>query len=339
MHVESAHAGSGKSRRATVAVVMSNYNHARYLPESLDGIFGQRRAADEIVIIDDASTDNSVEIISGYTGRTSAARLLRNPTRLGVQDSIARALPLLNSDYLVWTSADDRLLPDFLECSMAALERHPQAGLCFSETTELRGDTGVVVRFAAEPSVRHIFNLDGLPEFMSPPDLLARMRLTYFPIAANTVVVRRDALLSIGAYPKQLQWHADSFIYNVIALRHGACVVPKTLALIRAVPGSYSHAMHDPLRQTPVLVAMLDLLASRQYRDIRRAYRKSPSNFSPWLSLMLKVQLRRVRDWDLFAPYLLWKIREYKRGHRLGWGLYDPGYDPAIRPIDISKRR
>src|SRR5258707_729655 len=124
-------------RRATVAVVMANRNHARYLGESLGGIGGPTRAADEIVIVDDASTDDSVERIEAFARGRSGVRFLRNERRLGVHDSIARALPLVASDYLVWTAADDVLLPDFLERSMAALERHPGAGLCFSETAQM----------------------------------------------------------------------------------------------------------------------------------------------------------------------------------------------------------
>ena len=305
--------------RSTVAVVMSNFNHARYLEESLGGICAQTRPADEIFVIDDASSDHSVSIIEKYAGQYPTIRFLRNETRLGVQGAISRVLPLVQADYLVWTSADDRLLPDFLQKSMAVLERHPQAGLCFSETAELKGDSGVVVRFAAEPSVAHIFDLADLPEYMARRDIERRMKRAYLPIAANTVVVRRDALQALGSYPHQLEWHADYLAYYAIALKHGACAVPETLALIRATPGSYSQAMREPARQRAVLAAMLDLLARHPYRDIRKAFRRCPSNFSPWGTQMLKLLLRRPGDWDLLVPYLAWKVREYKRGNGLTW--------------------
>ncbi|WP_372523374.1 glycosyltransferase [Sulfuricaulis sp.] len=305
--------------RPSVAIVMSNYNHARYLRESLGGICGQTRPADEIIVIDDCSTDNSVEIIAEFATKCPTIRFLRNDHRLGVQDAIARAVSLVTADYFIWTAADDRLLPNFLEKSMAVLERHPQAGLCFSETTELRDDSGKIVPFATEPTVSHIFNLGDLPEYMTPADIVKRMKREYLPIAANTVVVRRELLQAVGGYLRQLEWHADSFAYTVVALRYGTCVVAETLALIRATPGSYSQAMHDPARQTIVLRTMLDLLASKNYRDVRRILRQCPSNFSPWLTLMLKVQFSKIRDWDLLFPYLIWKIREFKRGHRLSW--------------------
>jgi len=55
--------------KSTLSVIMSNYNHSRFLPEALDAIVNQSRQPDEFIIIDDASTDNSVEIIQSYASR------------------------------------------------------------------------------------------------------------------------------------------------------------------------------------------------------------------------------------------------------------------------------
>jgi glycosyltransferase involved in cell wall biosynthesis len=307
------------ARQTTVAIVMANYNHARYLGESLGGIASQTRPADEIILIDDGSEDQSAGILGQFAAANPAVRFLRNEHRLGVHEAMSRAMSFVKSDYVVWTAADDRLLPCFLERSMAALRRHPTAGLCFSETSQLLGDTGATLCFAKEPSLMGIFDLSDLPEYLAPAEMVRRMKRAYLPIAANTVVVKREALLNLRGYPRELEWHADSFAYSAIALRHGACVVPETLALIRTTPGSYSHSMNDPAKQTIVLARMLDLLATSQYQDIRRIFRACPSNFSPGLGLMLRVQFRRIRDWDLFLAYLVWKIRQYKREQGLNW--------------------
>ena len=52
--------------RPSVALVVPNYNHGRYLPESLGSIAAQTRAPDRVVIIDDASTDDSLAVISRF---------------------------------------------------------------------------------------------------------------------------------------------------------------------------------------------------------------------------------------------------------------------------------
>lgn len=304
---------------ASVAIVLSNFNHAAYLPDSLSGICGQTRPADDIVVIDDGSTDNSLDVINDFASRYLRIRLVSNPGNLGLQESIARALPSITADYVVWAASDDRLLPQFLEKSMAALERHPEAGLCFSELSVLRGNTGRIERFAENPDIAHIFDLSDLPEVLTPAALEQRMRSAYLPMTSNSVVVRRAALLAVGGYAKELEWYADSFAYTVVALRYGACVVPETLALIRANPESYSERGRRGPREVEVLRNILDRLARQELRDIRRAFRRCPSNFAHWGIPMLRLQLRRARDWDLFVAYFLWKSREFRSVWNLSW--------------------
>jgi glycosyltransferase involved in cell wall biosynthesis len=304
--------------RATVAIVLFNFNHERYLRESLGAISGQTRPADQIVIIDDGSTDDSLAIIDAAAAGDARVTVLRNGRNLGLQASMARALPLVTTDYLVWASAEDRLLPTFLEKSMPPLERHPDAGLCFSELSVVQGDTGDVVRLAVTAEHEHFFDLRDLPEYLPPPAIGQRMKRAYLPITGNSVVVRRTALVAVGGYPPELAWHADSFAHTVIALRFGACVVPEPLALFRVDAGSYAErGMRDPVRQGAMIAAMLDLLAQPRFRDVRRAFRRYPSNFLAWRTPMLTVQLRRRRHWDLFLAYAIWDSREWKRRHRL----------------------
>ena len=299
---------------ATVAIILSNYNHGRYLPESLGAICGQSRPADQIIVIDDGSTDGSAAIVEEVAARDGRITFLRNGRNLGLQESIARALPLVTTEYLAWAASDDRLLPDFLERSMPPLERHPDAGLCFSELSTLQGDTGEVVGVAGAPGVGHLYDLKDLPEHLTPATIRQRMKRGYLPIATNSVVVRRTALLAVGGYSPELDWRSDWFAYTVIALRFVACVVPDALALRRLSSDSYSaRGMRDSVRQAATMGALFDLLAQPGYRDIRRAFRRCPSNFTPLRSRMLKYQLGRLRDLDLLSAYLIWVTRQYKR--------------------------
>src|SRR5215475_4496749 len=147
-------AARSRRQRATVAVLMPTYNHEGYLPESLAAIAAQTRPPDEIVIVDDGSSDGSPEILREFADRQPHTRLVRHPVNLGVPASMARLLGESTADYLVAAAADDRMLPLFLERSMAVLERHPRAGLCFSELAVIRDDRDEIERLAAHPEVR-----------------------------------------------------------------------------------------------------------------------------------------------------------------------------------------
>jgi glycosyltransferase involved in cell wall biosynthesis len=296
---------------STVAIVLCNYNHARYLTDSLGHIYRQARPADQVLVIDDGSTDDSWDIIQKFVREHSSLQALANDRNLGLEASIARALQLVRCDYLVWAGADDRLLPPFLERNMAILAQYPRAALSFSEVVVLKGDSEEIDRFATNPAAPRIFDLSNLPEYLSPDQLRSRMKWGYLPIASNSAVIRVDALRKFGGFPSALRWFADSFASTALAMRHGACVIAEPLALIRSRPESYSQTMRDVPQQTQVLNAVLDLLSQGELRDIRAFMKDCPSNLTVYDPLILKLLAKRPRDWDLFAAYARWKMHEY----------------------------
>jgi glycosyltransferase involved in cell wall biosynthesis len=274
-------------RAPTVAIVLFNYNGGPSLRECLDGVCGQTRPADQVIVIDDGSTDDSAAVVEAVAARHGHITLMQNGRNLGLQQSIAGVLPLVAAEYLVWITPDDRLLPAFLEKSMPPLERHPDAGLCFSASLDPR-----------DPA-----------EHMPPAAIRQRMKRAYLPIGGNAVVVRRTALLAVGGYPAELDRQSESFAHVVVALRFGACVVPEPLALRRVDP--------DPGRHAAASAAMLDLLAQPRYRDIRRAFRQCPSNFSLFRLPGQSVPFHRARDWDLLLASLRWSVRAERRARGL----------------------
>ena len=85
---------------STVAVVLCNYNHAKYLPDSLGHICRQTRRADQIVVIDDGSTDDSWDIIQSFASDHPNLEARANGRNLGLEASIAKALQMVRCDYL-----------------------------------------------------------------------------------------------------------------------------------------------------------------------------------------------------------------------------------------------
>jgi glycosyltransferase involved in cell wall biosynthesis len=292
----------------TVAIVLCNYNHAKYLPDSLGHICNQLRSAEQIVVIDDGSTDGSLDIIRGFARSRPSIEVHCHERNLGLEASIAEALQLVHCDYLVWAAADDRLLPRFLDRNMAVLAGHPDAALSFSEVVVLKGDSEEIDRFATNPAAPRIFDLSDLPEFLSPDRLRERMNRGYLPIASNTAVIRIDLLREFGGFPPALRWFADSFTCTALAMRHGACVIAEPLALIRSSASSYSQTMRDVLQQTKVLNALVDLLARPEFSDIRAFLKDCPSNLTVYDPLILRLLAQRPRDWDLATAYVRWKM-------------------------------
>lgn len=103
----------------TVSIVIPVHNYGRYLQEALDSALAQRydRNAYEVIVVDDASTDDSAAIAQRYGNQIT---FLQNPINLGVAETRNRGIRQARGELIVCLDADDRLLPTFLESHVAA---------------------------------------------------------------------------------------------------------------------------------------------------------------------------------------------------------------------------
>jgi len=87
---------------SSLSVTLANYNHAQYVAQAIEAIVTQSRPPDEFIIIDDASTDNSFEIISSYASRYPYIRLERNERNLGAVATGRHLANMAKGDYVYW---------------------------------------------------------------------------------------------------------------------------------------------------------------------------------------------------------------------------------------------
>ncbi len=251
-------------RPPSLAVIMPNYNDGPMIEASVAGVLAQEQRMDELVIIDDGSTDNSREIIRGLAARHPQIRVLENPGNQGVVYSFNRALEVIDSEYVAFVSMDDWTSPDWLKKSMDLLTRHPQAGLCCSDLYFVRQDQG-----NARSESR--CNFSPQPAFLSPRDFPHALGGHY--ISGTTVVVKKSALLEVGGYRPELKWHSDWFAWLVIAMRYGACYLPECLVSLRVRNTSHSEVGRPNWAlQREVLKNILTLLSTAQFIDVVPAF-------------------------------------------------------------------
>jgi glycosyltransferase involved in cell wall biosynthesis len=252
----------------TLSVVVPNYNHGRYLKAALDAHLGQTAAPCEVIVVDDASTDDSRAIVEDIAARHPAVRLIRVARNGGVNAAINRGLREARGDFVCFSAADDLVSPDFAARSLAILAEHPTAGICFSDPAEMAGDSGAV-----QPLPLH---LRDRPSLISPAELERLLKHSWFSFPGHAVLYRRDALLAIGGFEEDLRWYADWFATAVLAFRHGACYVPEVLAVFRVSPESYhARGVLQTTIQRQLVFRILDLLQSPDCRDVAPVFRRS----------------------------------------------------------------
>ncbi|MEU7868954.1 glycosyltransferase [Dactylosporangium sp. NPDC049140] len=107
-----------------VSVIIPNFDKGRSLAACLDAVFAQAPAPDEVIVVDDASTDGSAGLASRYD-----IRLLRNAVNRGVSHARNRGAAAATGDVLVFVDSDVALAPGALANAVAELERHPSCGV------------------------------------------------------------------------------------------------------------------------------------------------------------------------------------------------------------------
>ncbi|HUZ65261.1 MAG TPA: glycoside hydrolase family 99-like domain-containing protein, partial [Acetobacteraceae bacterium] len=125
-----------------ISVAVPNYNYAAHLPARLGSIFGQTHPVREVIVLDDASTDDSLAVAAATAGEWGRAiRIVANETNAGsVFRQWQRAAETAEGAYLWIAEADDSSDPRFLETLVEALARAPDALLAFTDSQPIGAD-------------------------------------------------------------------------------------------------------------------------------------------------------------------------------------------------------
>jgi glycosyltransferase involved in cell wall biosynthesis len=115
--------------RPEVSIVMSVYNGDRYLKEAVESILNQTFSDFEFIIVDDASTDKTWEILRSYAGIDSRIVLLRNQENSGISRSLNRGLVATKGLYIARQDADDISMPERIEVQVSFLRDNREVGI------------------------------------------------------------------------------------------------------------------------------------------------------------------------------------------------------------------
>src|SRR5262245_59288324 len=108
-----------------MSVVIPNYNHGHFIEEALAAIARQTLPPSEVVVVDDGSTDDSVARLQSFAARMPCLKLHRHGENRGVNAACNTGLGLVNSDFVLFSAADDRLDPQTVERASAAAAAFP----------------------------------------------------------------------------------------------------------------------------------------------------------------------------------------------------------------------
>jgi glycosyltransferase involved in cell wall biosynthesis len=284
----------------TLSVVVPNYNHGKYLELSLPALLRQSFQPLEIIVLDDASTDNSVEVIQRFAAQSPLIRLVQNEKNLTVVPNLNKGFELARGDYVFIASADDEVLPGIFEHSMRLLAQHPQAALSCTVSQWRYEETGLSFYMGV--------GLADRATYLSPDELVRVGKRGKLMMSSSSAVYRRAALLEVGRFIPKFRWLADWFAIYTTAFRYGICFVPEPLSLVNIIPKShYTHGSKQP-EHLSILRGMVELINTPAFADVRPRLRDS-GVLSLYATPMLKILLSRKEFRPFITPtFLRWTL-------------------------------
>jgi glycosyltransferase involved in cell wall biosynthesis len=209
--------GSPLSPPPLISVVVPSYNQGAFIRQTIQSCLDQDYRPIEIVVMDGASTDHTVEVLKSF-GDVPELRWVSEPDE-GVVDAVNKGLRAARGEIAAIQSSDDYFLPGCFSAVAEGFRAHPAAGLVFGDVERVDAD-GHVVFSPRQPRY-------------SLARLLARELFIYQPAA----FFRRNLALDLGGWNPELPYVPDLDLWIRLAFHAKVAQLDAVLAAYRSHPG------------------------------------------------------------------------------------------------------
>jgi glycosyltransferase involved in cell wall biosynthesis len=286
-----------------VAIGVPVYNGGRFLATALDSLLAQTLEDLEIVISDNASTDETEAICREYAARDARIRYVRQSRNIGANPNWNAVRQMARGTYFKWASANDRCEPGFVAACVNVLEEREDVVLCYPET-RLIDEDGRELQVYDDPL--YTDSDDPAERFFEILDVMALNN-------AFNGVVRAQALAEAGDL--KAYFGSDLPLMAALALRGKLHRLPDPLFHRRIGPRSHS-TLRRKSGESREYHYTEDRLLMRQYGDYFRAVATAP--LAAPLKARLVAGLMRRLNWH--RRHLGMELLQALKPSWLGWG-------------------
>lgn len=200
-----------------VSILLPIFNAGQHLHQAMESVLRQDYVDLDIVVIDDASTDGSADVIHQYAERDSRIRAIFHRQNRGLADTLNEGLKSARDPYVVRMDQDDESLPHRVRTQVAFVQDNP--------------DVAVVGSFVYHMgATRENDRLVRLPQDdREIREALTRYNCIYHP----TVILKRDAILKLGGYRRTFKNAEDYDLWLRVSTEHRLANIPEPLIRYR----------------------------------------------------------------------------------------------------------
>ena len=222
-----------------VSIVIPAYNHGNYLREAISSVLAQNYPRIELIVIDDGSTDNTVEVLDGMKGEFH----WESQINIGQSRTLSRGWEIAKGDIFGYLSADDILEPEAVGMSVSALNDNPDA-------------VGVYCNFNLIDNQSRLVRRVELPDF----NYNEMLRKVSCPIGPGAFF-KRTAYLKAGPWNPAFQQMPDYDFWLRLGLEGDFLHLSQVLAGFRVHEDSQTYSVTTPQRAAEPVTIVANLLS------------------------------------------------------------------------------
>ena len=240
-----------------VSVVVPVWNGERYLRESLESILGQTYPCIEVIVVDDASTDDTPGILASYGDRI---RVIRQSETRGIYGNANDGIAVANGEFVAVFHADDVYSPEMVEREVAWLTQHPGSGAVFTSSVFIDERGREFGRSRIPVDLR-----GGVPlDYPTVLDALLSRKNVF--LSCPTAMVRASVYRELGGYrDAEFKNTSDLEMWLRIARDRSLGVLDEPLLRYRQGHGSSAERYHRLRTDEERFFAIMDLELERYH--------------------------------------------------------------------------
>jgi glycosyltransferase involved in cell wall biosynthesis len=252
--------------RLPVSLVIPTYNRGDLIETTIASALDQQTAFAEIIVVDDASTDDTVARLEKFDGQVTLIRSAKG----GVQRARNTGVELCSTPYVALCDSDDLLHPEFSASIATVITELPSVDIWYCNFTTFTGENVHADKLTRAPANFLDGAVRGVDYCTDIPDLTKRV-LAYQPFFPTGSVIRKDFYQSIGGYdPRFNGVGSEDFEFLLRAIANGKLgYLTRPLAAIRKHEGNDSRDTLRSLRGEVEILehALANHRGTERYRD------------------------------------------------------------------------
>ena len=247
-----------------VSIVTASYNYQDYIKETIESVLAQTFDDWEMIVIDDGSKDNSVEVIKSYCEKDSRIKLFQHEggVNKGLIETIKLGIEKSQGEWIVFLESDDTITPDYLEEKLKITTENPDVKLIYNDIN-LFGEEQAVKEMYEDYFVEFYETMD---KIKSHNDLLREFKTKNVIPTFSIVMLKKEILNDVDYNCVIPQW-IDYYIWTQLAGKHKFYYVNKKLTNWRIHKSSYNNNRTNSYEGVYFLdVQIADNLSNGKYK-------------------------------------------------------------------------